>query len=165
VLWGFVGGTYARFANFLHGPRTLLAHLRGELAKPLGHNPLGALSVLAILGVLLLMATTGLFANDDVLLEAPLYPLVSKASSDLLTYLHTQSQYLIFALVLLHIAAIIYYRIAKREDLLSAMLSGHKQVAVDVPDELAGRRGSIILAALLLAACSVGVWVLVTYSH
>lgn len=163
VLWGFAGGTHAKFANFVPSPQKILAYLKGDGEKPIGHNPIGALSVIAMLLVLSLQAVTGLFSNDDILTEGPLYALVSKDTSDFLTYIHTINQYVMYVLLALHAGAIIYYRLVKREDLVRPMLTGRKQVAHTVSDVYAGSAGSVRIAALLLAASAALVWVVATH--
>ncbi|HEY5762782.1 MAG TPA: cytochrome b/b6 domain-containing protein, partial [Rhodocyclaceae bacterium] len=82
LAWGVIGSTHARFLSFVCGPRTILAYLRGEW-RGIGHNPLGALSVLGLLSVLAAQAGTGLFGNDDIAFNGPLYALVDKSTSDL----------------------------------------------------------------------------------
>lgn len=163
VLWGFAGGTHAKFSNFVPGPQKILTYLKGHGEKPVGHNPVGALSVIAMLLVLLLQAVTGLFSNDDILTEGPLYALVSKDTSDFLTYIHTVNQYVMYALLALHAGAIIYYRLVKREDLVRPMVTGRKQVAHTVSDVHAGSVGSVRNATLLLAASAALVWVIATH--
>ena len=160
-VWGIVGGHHARFGNFVRGPRTVLAYLRGHIPPPLGHSPLGALSVLAMLLALLVQAGLGLFANDDVLVEGPLYKLVSKETSDWLTAWHQRNLYLIAALVGLHLAAIAYYRLVRGEALARAMVGGHKMVPATLPALPAGD-ASPLRALLVLALCATAVWALVT---
>ncbi|MGL5632902.1 MAG: cytochrome b/b6 domain-containing protein, partial [Azovibrio sp.] len=72
VVWGFVGSTYARFTSFFPTPARILAYLRGEWSG-LGHNPLGSLSVFALLGLVGLQAVLGLFSNDDIAFRGPLF--------------------------------------------------------------------------------------------
>lgn len=139
LLWGFAGSHYARFATFVRGPRQVLAALaalaavvRGTTQPHAGHNPLGALSVLALLAVLLLQATTGLFANDDIFTEGPLAKLVSGATSELLTRIHGLNEYAILALVALHLAAVAFHHIVKRDNLVGPMITGDKHT-VDAP--------------------------------
>ncbi len=114
VIWGFVGSWHARFANFIPSPSKLIAFLRGQIDGGLGHNPLGALSVIALLTVILIQALTGLFADDDIFFQGPFAKYVSNSTVALLTSIHRFNQYLIFALVGLHIAAISYYYFVKR---------------------------------------------------
>ncbi|WP_108507938.1 cytochrome b/b6 domain-containing protein [Polynucleobacter acidiphobus] len=126
VIWGFVGSQHARFANFVPSPARLIAFLRGQADGGLGHNPLGALSVIALLTVVLIQALTGLFADDDIFFQGPLAKYVSNDTVALLTSIHRFNQYLIFALVGLHIAAILYYYFIKRENLVGPMVTGDK---------------------------------------
>jgi cytochrome b len=159
VALGLVGGRYARFSSFLFGPRRTLRQLRGGNAEPEvpGHSPLGALSVFALLGTLTFQAASGLFANDDIASEGPLTPLVSRATSDLLTTWHRLDQKVILGLAILHLAAVLYYRLRKRRDLIGPMLTGDKTLAPGTPasrDDLRSR----LLALALFALCAAGVW-------
>src|SRR5262245_2329397 len=61
ILWGFIGSRHARFADFLVGPRAVLAYLRGAVPASAGHNPLGGWSVVVLLTLLLAQAISGLF--------------------------------------------------------------------------------------------------------
>lgn len=156
LVWGFAGSTYARFASFVRGPAVIRTYLRGEW-HGVGHNPLGALSVLALLGLLAFQVGTGLFGNDDIAFNGPLQALAGKDTSDLLTGVHRKSLWLLLALVGLHVAAIGYYARAKKENLVRPMITGWK----DVPPEGAQpASGGGILAFLfaaavgLLAACA-----------
>lgn len=163
VLWGFIGGTHAKFSNFIRGPRTILAYVKGTADKPLGHNPIGALSVIAILLVLFSQAITGLFSNDDILTEGPLYVLVSKDTSDYLTHIHTLNQYLIYGLLALHVGAILYYRLFKKEDLVRPMVTGRKQVNASIADLYSGSVGSLRSAIVIISASSAVVWFIATH--
>ena len=128
LVWGFVGSTYARFFQFVKGPGTILAYLRGQWRGE-GHNPLGALSVIGLLGTLLLLVATGLFANDDIAFEGPLYPLIGKALSDRVVGVHRLLEPLIILLVLAHLAAIAFYVRFKKEVLIMPMITGMKESA------------------------------------
>ena len=163
LLWGFIGGTHAKFSNFIRGPKTIWAYLKGLADKPLGHNPMGALSVIAILLVLFTQAITGLFSNDDILTEGPLYALVSKDTSDYLTHLHTLNQYVMYGLLALHVGAILYYRLFKKENLVRPMLTGRKQVHPSIADIYNGNVGSLRSAVAVISASSVLVWFIATY--
>lgn len=130
VIWGFVGSWHARFANFIPSPSKLIAFLRGQVDGGLGHNPLGALSVIALLIVVLIQALTGLFTDDDIFFQGPFARYVSNSTVALLTSIHRFNQYLIFALVGLHIAAISYYYFVKRENLVGPMVTGDKLTSI-----------------------------------
>jgi len=137
IIWGFVGNQYARFRSFIFPLRQILAYVRSMRAKTdgtpnekdvhLGHNPLGGLSVLAMLLVLLFQASTGLFSNDEYFF-GPLSGLVSSSISVELTKLHHLNFNLIKILLAVHIIAILYYRLVKKEKLTSAMFTGNKVV-------------------------------------
>lgn len=161
LLWGVVGGRWSRFASFVYAPATLLRYLRGA-SRPdehheVGHSPLGALSVFALLAILAAQVGSGLFADDEISNTGPLIKFVSGATSSLLTSWHkTFGQGIILTLVVLHVAAIVMYRVRRGRDLVRPMLVGDKLLPTDVPasaDSLATRG----LAALLLAACAAGV--------
>ena len=130
LAWGFVGGRYARFSAFVLGPGAVFHYVRTMLhrdaPKHLGHNPLGGWSVLAMLATLLVQAATGLFANDDIFVEGPLYLWVSKATSDWLTHLHILNQEVILLLVGVHVMAVLFYLIVKHENLIRPMFTGQK---------------------------------------
>jgi len=130
VIWGFVGSWHARFANFIPSPSKLIAFLRGQVDDGLGHNPLGALSVIALLIVVLIQALTGLFTDDDIFFQGPFARYVSNSTVALFTSIHRFNQYLIFALVGLHIAAISYYYFVKRENLVGPMVTGDKLTSI-----------------------------------
>jgi len=159
IAWGLVGGRWSRFASFVRGPSAMLRYLRGQTRADefadVGHNPLGALSVLAMLGVLLLQVGCGLVADDEIANVGPLNRFVSSDLAQWATAWHKgPGKLLLIALVLLHVAAIVYYRVARRQDLLGPMLHGDKQLDPATPatrDDLGAR----VLAALLLAGCAV----------
>lgn len=152
IAWGFVGPTYARFASFLRGPRAIAAHLRGRatLAPAGGHNPLGALSVLAFLGVLLLQAITGLFANDGIASAGPFIGWVSEQASRRLTALHRFDADVLLGLIALHLVAIAYYEGVKKQRLVRAMLTGRKDGVASID----GSRGWLALVLVLVLAAA-----------
>jgi len=134
IVWGVIGSDTDRFNHFLKSPRHALSHL-GDLkgsntAYHMGHNPLGAWMVIALLATVLAQAMTGLFASDDIMFEGPLYHLVSESTSGKLTGLHHLIFNFILALAFFHVAAIFYYRIKKRTNLVKAMVTG----CADWPD-------------------------------
>ncbi len=123
VLWGFVGSRHSRFADFVRGPHAIVHYLREGKSATVGHNPLGALSVLAFLVLLLAQGTTGLFNADDVNFRGPLYYAVSSEWRDALGAAHDWLFNLLLALVGLHLLAIIYYQ-RRGQKLLQAMWRG-----------------------------------------
>lgn len=163
LLWGVVGGTHARFASFVAGPGPVLAYLKDVFKRDRhvgwpGHNPLGALSVLAMLAALLFQAASGLFTNDDdFAFEGPLYKWVGKDISDRLTHWHHFNATIIYVLVGLHVAAILFYLWYHKDNLVKPMLTGYRKAAGGA----ASRHGSTALAAALLAVSAAAVYGLV----
>jgi cytochrome b len=127
IVWGFIGSTTARFVAFFPTPGRLAAYLKGTW-QGLGHNPLGAISVLVLLGLMLWQASSGLFSNDDIAFEGPLVDLVDKSLSDRLAGLHRQGLWVIAGFVGLHVAAIVFYVTVRGDDLLRPMIRGWKVV-------------------------------------
>ncbi len=164
ILWGLVGGRWSRFASFIYAPATTLRYLRGqsraEEHHDVGHNPLGAFSVFGLLALLAVQVGTGLFADDDISNTGPLIKFVSSATSALLTKWHNSfGQWLIITLVVLHVAAILFYLLKKDQNLVRPMLVGDKALAPDVPASI-DSGASRLLALLLFSACAAGVaWV------
>jgi cytochrome b len=154
LAWGLMGSTYARFSQFVRGPGSVLAYLRGEW-HGVGHSPLAALSVLALLAVLAFQALSGLAANDDIAFRGPLYALVSKGTSDWLTGLHRQNIWLIGALIGLHIAAVLFYTYIRKDDLIRPMISGRKDVPLQTARGALGGGWIALAAALCIAAAAV----------
>lgn len=157
ILWGFIGSQTARFAYFVHGPRAVLAYLRDGTSPVAGHTPLGALSVLAMLLVLAIQAVSGLFANDNILLEGPYASLVGKETSDLISRIHDYNSNVLLALIGLHLAAIAFYWVRKRNNLLPAMITGRKTA----PDNLKLSMAPPWLAPVLIVAVAAAITVIV----
>ena len=156
LVWGVVGSTYARFIQFVPGPRTVLTYLRGGW-HGIGHNPLGALSVLVLLGVLLFQTFSGLFAGDDIAFNGPLGDLVTKRTSDWLTGLHRQAIWLIGTLITLHVAAVLFHTHVRKDDLITPMLNGMKQVTGPGARGAAGGGWPALVTAL--AAALLAMWI------
>jgi len=152
IVWGFGGTTYARFTSFVRGPATIRAYLRGEW-QGLGHNPVGALSVLVLMTLVGSEAATGLFANDDIAYQGFLYPLVGADISGWLTAIHKLFEPALIALVLAHVGAIAFYARVKKRNLLLPMLTGWTETsdAVETP------RGGSWLALVIALAIAAGV--------
>jgi cytochrome b len=161
IMWGFIGGQQSRFSNFVKGPAAVIRYasslLRKDSKPHIGHNPLGGWTILALLASLLIQVGTGLFANDDILTEGPLYALVSKQTSDWLTGVHHLNQKILLVLVLIHIAAAIFYLIAKRENLIKPMISGNKIWQKNIDSTL----GNPAIAVLLVVAVAAVAYVII----
>ena len=145
LIWGFVGSTYARFAQFMPTPASLCAYLRGQW-RGLGHNPFGAISVLGLLALLAALLATGLAGNDDIAFRGPLFDLVSKDVSDRLIGWHRLLTNALFALIALHLAAIAFYTHVRKDNLVRPMITGYKDVT---PGSGEPARGGGLIAALI----------------
>lgn len=166
ILWGFIGTRHARFSAFVRGPRAILAYLRGMRdgaggSTIAGHNPLGALMILAFLAMLLTQAVTGLFANDQIFETGPLFGYVDIGTSDKLTTLHKQLFDWLVAAIAIHVAAALFYLWARRENLIRPMITGYKSAA-DVPAQTGIASSHIGLAILLLAGVSAALFWLIS---
>ena len=163
VVWGFIGGRWSRFASFLYSPSSVVAYLRGRSHPDhlVGHNPLGAGSVLAMLAFLLAQVGTGLVSDDESSSQGPLTPFDSSSKALAATWYHKQvGQWVLLGLVLLHVAAVLYYVLKKRQALVGAMVGGDKHVAAPVQpsrDDVASRT----VALGVFALCAGFVWWLV----
>ncbi|HAT34693.1 MAG TPA: cytochrome B [Rhodospirillaceae bacterium] len=159
LFWGFVGGRHARFADFLAGPKSIMKYakevLTGTLVHWRGHNPIGGLSVFAMLTLLIAQVGTGLFANDDSEYEAPLFDLIEKDTSDWLTTWHYDIATAIYYLIGIHIAAILFYRF-KGEKLTGPMIHGRKPSATHAKSERGPAESGHPVRALIVLAVSVG---------
>jgi cytochrome b len=155
LVWGVIGGQQSRFSAFVKGPATVLRYAsslpRKDSTPYIGHNPLGGWSIIAMLISLLIQTGTGLFANDDILTEGPLYDLVSKHTSDWLTGLHHLNRNVLLGLVVLHICAIMFYLLAKRENLLVPMITGKKTWEHEMDSAYGNPMWALLLAVVVTA--------------
>lgn len=170
VCWGLIGSYHARFINFVPSPKRLIQYLTGKISGGLGHNPLGALSVLALLSSVGVQAVTGLFTNDDIAFEGPFAKYVSSGMVELLTSIHYFNEKILLVVIALHLCAILYYQKFKHENLIKPMLLGDKEIdpsdrAKHLPDDLGHtsqdgivQRG-IALIVLSLIAVTLGYFI------
>lgn len=159
LLWGVFGSSTARFSTFIHGPRAVIAYVRDSAAwRKIGHSPVGALSVLAMLVVIKLQVATGLInADDDGLTEAPLAPLVSFETADLAHDAHEILFNLLLALIVLHVAAILYVHWRGR-NLVGPMVTGRAKVEPGTEPMRPGRWWVALLC--LVGAIAMTRWVI-----
>ena len=169
LLWGVLGGHWSRFAQWLYGPAALGRYLRSR-ALPgerfdIGRSPLGTLSIAAMLAFLMFQITTGLIADDEIANIGPFNRFVSSALAAKATAYHKNiGQWVLIALVALHIAAIVYYLVVKRQNLTAAMWHGDKQMPAGVvaSQDTARTRA---LALVLAAISGGGVAALITWGN
>ncbi|ATQ68825.1 MULTISPECIES: cytochrome b/b6 domain-containing protein [Methylosinus] len=157
VMWGFVGAKHARFASFLRSPAKTLSYARrlarGDAPSYVGHNPLGALMVVALLIGLGAQAGVGLFANDEIFNSGPLAGAVAKETSLALTSWHRRGFYALAIAAAIHVVAVLAHVFVKRENLVRAMITGRKpQELVRADDEISSSRLRRAMALMLLVA-------------
>jgi cytochrome b len=166
IAWGFVGSTTARFSNFIKGPGAFFGHLKEMLAKEgpreVGHNPVGGAMVVALLTAVLLQAAAGLFSadTDEGTVTGPLALKVTDKFVETATAFHHFWIDVILVMVALHVLAAIAYLVWKRQNLIGAMLTGHKprdQVVApsEAPPVLTFGSGRLALSLLVAAAAIV----------
>lgn len=155
LAWGLVGGYWSRFLQFIYSPLTLLRYLRGQ-SRPeheLGHSPTAALSVLALLLVLLLQNVSGLLSDDEIAFTGPLSRFAPSEWVSIATAYHAEwGKIVLIGLVVLHLLAIGYYKWVKKRPLVAAMITGDKSTDLLQPasqDGVAQR----ILALVLAIGC------------
>ncbi len=152
ILWGLIGSSTARFAGFVTGPAGVYDYLRGRTTAGLGHNPVGALSVLAMLGALAVQVALGLFASDEDGLETgPLAHFVSYDVAEEIAELHEAWFYVVLGLIGVHLAAILFYLLVKRDNLVAPMISGTRDAPDGAASMVAAPAWRFALAAALAA--------------
>ncbi|MEQ1622843.1 MAG: cytochrome b/b6 domain-containing protein [Methylococcales bacterium] len=160
IVWGFIGSTHSRFVTFFPSLPRIAAYLKGQW-QGIGHNPLGALSVIALLATLALQVGTGLFANDDIAFEGPFFDFIDKDLSDKLTGWHNTAFNVLLSLVVLHLVAIVYYRWAKKTNLVKPMLTGKKEIPVTLAEAIITDhhiKAGVVRFALSLIISSTVAW-------
>jgi cytochrome b len=159
LVWGLLGGHWSRFTSFLYSPASLMAYLRGRARTEhrAGHTPLGALSVFALLTALGVQVLSGLMSDDEIATFGPLVRFVSGDTVSAATGFHKDiGQYIVMGLVGLHLLAIAWYALVKRQALIKPMVLGDKHL----PEPVTASRDALphrLFAVLLLGVCAAGV--------
>jgi cytochrome b len=161
LIWGFLGSSTARFGSFVRGPRRVLRYVRGDRPYTHGHNPLGALSVIALLGILALQLGLGLFAASPNGSKAgPFSAWVAPGMAHEAAGLHKANFYLLVALIGLHVAAILFYLLFRRDDLITPMLTGRRRAPAGTrPMESAPAWRLLIAVA---AGAGIAIWLILS---
>jgi cytochrome b len=164
LLWGLFGSQTSRFADFVRGPIAVARYVKIQISTnehfSIGHNPLGGWSVLALLLSVLLQNVTGLFASDEIDTDGPLAGSVSGYTVRLMTRLHHWNENVLLLLIALHVAAVLFYLLIKRDNLITPMITGRKQAE---PSD-APRFASLWLALALLIVSAAAVVALVLWA-
>jgi cytochrome b len=164
LIWGLIGPKHARFFSFIPGPATLFAYVGGLFkrdSKPsVGHNPMGAFMVLVMLALIGLQAFTGLFTSDDVIWAGPYNPAVGSDFANRMGAIHHLNYEILLWMVALHVLAILFYTVYKRQRLVPPMITGYKPAAI-VPEHEAIRSSQVLKALIVALVCAGAVTVLV----
>ena len=164
LVWGLVGGRWSRFTSFIYSPATGWRYLRGKTAPgehlDVGHNPLGSFSVFALLGMLGLQVATGLVADDEIANIGPLNRFVSTDTGLQATGWHKElGQWILIALVVLHVAAILFYLLRRKANLVWPMVSGDKTLPAATPASADALPQRLLALAILVACAGLVSWV------
>lgn len=163
LFWGFAGSSTARFSGFLKGPGAAFAYARNLFAKGeepiVGHNPLGGWSVVALLLLLIAQTVVGLFAQDvDGIESGPLTHYISYDLADTARHWHHLLFNVLLGFIALHIAAIAFYALVKRENLIGPMVSGRRRYARAVAAPRLAPPWLALVGLVLAAGLSWWVW-------
>lgn len=161
IIWGVVGGRWSRFASFVYSPATVYRYLkgRGQPEHSIGHNPLGAVSVLALLGFLLLQVATGLISDDEIATAGPLVKYVSSAIVGSATFYHKDvGKLILLGLIVLHISAILFYLFGKGENLVRPMIQGDKATFIATEGSRDDLRSRTLAAVVFLGCAALVAW-------
>jgi cytochrome b len=159
LLWGLIGGRWSRFSSFIYSPASLLNYLRGrsKAEHSVGHTPIGAASVFAMLFFLSAQVGSGLLSDDEIAFAGPLSKHFSNATVAMASSYHAAiGKWILLLLVSLHLIALVFYH-WRKQNLLGPMLHGDKQL----PYPVAGSRdnaGTRFSALLVLSICAIPVY-------
>jgi len=133
LVWGIVGPTYARFSQFVKGPRAVFGYIHtlfDKNSQPVaGHNPLGGWFVIVMLVLLMVQGVSGLFMTDDIFLDGPYRGAVGESTLEAMNTLHHLAFDILLWVIGLHIGAILFYAVYKKQKLVPPMLHGKKATA------------------------------------
>jgi cytochrome b len=169
VVWGVWGPGPARFTSFVQGPRALLEHCRalaaGTAHRHLGHNPLGGAMIVALIAAVVLLALTGVVAEGGALKSGPLAFMTTFAVGWSVRQLHSVMAYVLLGLVVLHVAGVVFESRRSRENLVRAMVDGHKPAR---PGDIAPPRAAahpVLAAAVATVLLVAGTAVIVALAQ
>ncbi|RTR34654.1 cytochrome b/b6 domain-containing protein [Shewanella atlantica] len=153
LVWGIVGSDTARFSQFIKHPKTVLGYVKYTkhqgVSASIGHNPLGGYMVLALIALVTMQLSTGLFSTDEIFTEGPLYSFVSSETGASMSWLHKKIFYVMLGFAAVHVLAVIFHGV-KGDKLVRPMLSGYKQMPGKLDVELTFK--PLLMALVLLMA-------------
>jgi len=153
LIWGFAGTKHSRFSEFFPTPSKIINYLResetDHQIKYAGHNPLGSLMVFLMILLIVLQAVSGLFINDDIFSSGPYYGILSAEMEKTMTFIHHNTFNVMIGAIVMHVLAIVYYRLKMKTDLVTPMITGKKsEYEIDSNDAISHSR---LLAAIVIA--------------
>lgn len=160
-IWGVVGGHWSRFASFVYSPTTIFRYVKGhrQPEHSIGHNPLGAASVFALLGFLLIQVTSGLISDDEIAATGPLAKFVSNATVSIATFYHKDiGKLILIGLVVLHIGTILFYLFKRGENLVRPMILGDKESKIVTQSSRDDARSRTLAVAVFLGCAALVAW-------
>jgi len=160
-VWGVVGGHWSRFASFVYSPATVFRYVKGhrQPEHAIGHNPMGAASVFALLGFLLIQVASGLISDDEIAATGPLAKFVSNATVSIATFYHKDiGKLILIGLVVLHIGTILFYLFKRGENLVRPMILGDKMSKIVAQSSRDDTRSRTLAAAVFLGCAALVAW-------
>ncbi|WP_394220833.1 cytochrome b/b6 domain-containing protein [Alteromonas gracilis] len=163
LIWGFVGTQHAKFSSFITGPGRVISYIktlfRRDSVPAIGHNPLGGWFVVIMLVLLFVQAVSGLFMTDDIFLDGPYRQLASDAVLEMMNSLHHRAFDILLYVIALHIGAIVFYSVYKKQKLVPAMVHGNKvSKSVGISDSRILRAVLVALVAAVLVYVAIEIY-------
>ncbi|MFO0599476.1 MAG: DUF1924 domain-containing protein [Myxococcaceae bacterium] len=164
VAWGFVGPKHARFTDFVRGPRAVLDELkvmlRGRASHWLGHNPVGAVMVVALLVVMLVVTVTGVIVSQGPEWSGALG--LSKDLGHAVKELHEAAAYSLPVLLVFHVGGVIASSLLEKQNLVAGIVTGFKNATpsedVEAAPSFGARAGRFLVSALVALAAVLALW-------
>ena len=164
LYWGLVGSSTARFVNFVRGPKAILDYAttlhRRDTPHAHGHNALGAISIVVMLGLVLTVVVLGLFAVDvDGLYSGPLSSYVTFRQGRHIAHLHYDWFNILLWMIGLHLAAVLFYFLYKRQNLIGPMISGKRRGEASEPQLKIVPFWRFVIGAVIVSAIVYAVYI------
>ncbi len=160
-VWGVVGGHWSRFASFVYSPATVFRYVKGyrQPEHAIGHNPMGAASVFALLGFLLIQVANGLISDDEIAATGPFVKFASNAAVSIATFYHKDiGKLILIGLVVLHVGTILFYLFKRGENLVRPMILGDKMSKLVAQSSRDDARSRTLAAAVFLGCAVLVAW-------
>lgn len=154
LVWGVIGSSTAQFHRFVSSPKAVLNYIRQpeDFKQKPGHSPLAALSVLALLLSLSVQAITGLFVDDEIYITGPLVKFASTETVEWAAFIHAYNSDVLLALIVVHLVAVFFYLLVKKDNLIGPMVTGWKKISVHIDMDAVVFKSSILFVIVALCA-------------